>query len=424
MRYFSTYKLKDILRIFLFCTILALLLILSKENFDSVKSSIAIFLSSVVPSLFPFIFFTEFVLNLKIINTISSYFGKVISKIFCITKNATPAIIIGFLCGFPMGAKTVAILYENNKISKIEAEKLLQFVNNCNPAFLISTIGIGVFYNIKIGIILAISHYLSAIIFCFLYSNNLLNTIILKKQSNSKSLSKTLVNLDKKIAKHTQKIGVFENIRISIANTFKNLGIILGFIIIFNLLFNVIELLLQKLNIDKKIISILSGIFEITNGSNNIYNTNITITIKICIISFIVGFSGICILCQIYSTVYKHGFSFKKIILSKFIQGILSFVITYIILSFVNISDILSQGCTSNITIDVFSLQNSNIDYLEYINILKASYLNSIFFIIFILSTYLFIFNFIINKNKESKKIKKRYKKAKQKIVKQKNKIK
>ena len=164
MKLYKSYKLKNVLKFFIFLIFFLILLLFSKENFDSVKNSVYIFISSIIPSLFPFIFFTEFILNTDILKIIQYYTGRFFSKIFKISENSSPAIITGFLCGFPMGAKTVANLYKTNSISKNEANKLLSFINNCNPAFLLSTIGIGIFGNIKIGILLAISHYLSAIL--------------------------------------------------------------------------------------------------------------------------------------------------------------------------------------------------------------------------------------------------------------------
>ena len=70
MKIYKSYTLKNILNIFIFLISLFILLIFSKDNFSSVKSSISIFISSIIPSLFPFIFFTEFILNTDILNSI------------------------------------------------------------------------------------------------------------------------------------------------------------------------------------------------------------------------------------------------------------------------------------------------------------------------------------------------------------------
>ena len=46
--------------------------------------------------------------------------------------------LTGFLCGYPMGAKTTSDLLNVNKISRSEASYLLSFCNNTSPAFILS----------------------------------------------------------------------------------------------------------------------------------------------------------------------------------------------------------------------------------------------------------------------------------------------
>lgn len=50
----------------------------------------------------------------------------------------TFAVLTGFLCGYPMGAKTTSDLLNVNKISRSEASYLLSFCNNISPAFILS----------------------------------------------------------------------------------------------------------------------------------------------------------------------------------------------------------------------------------------------------------------------------------------------
>ena len=383
---FATIKLKNILKLIIFLFTLSILFIFSKTNFSSVKESVNICFVSVLPSLFPFILFTELILKNNLTDTIVIFFGNIFSKIFKIKKSATPAIIIGFLCGFPMGAKTVNKLYEENKISYNEAQFLLLFVNNCNPAFIISTIGIAFFLNIKIGILLYISHIISAIIIGTVSSRNIIHKKSLNlKKFNKKSLNnnninkQNIINIEKKAEK---KENIIETLRKSILSSFVTLGTIFGYIIVFNLIFDILKDVLLKININSNYIDILSGIFEVTRGSLNVCNSDFDIKTKICIVSFLLGFNGICIIFQIYSTVAKHNFDLFKIIKSKIIQGIISAFTTYILLGFIDISDI---------TQNVFFTIDKNITYSTFLENIKESYTNSLFLIIFLLTIYLII---------------------------------
>lgn len=385
MKIYKSYKIKSIFKLFIFVITLFLLLFLSKENFNTVKKSVNIFFSNVVPSLLPFILFTEIILKTDIIFLLTKIFGNLISKIFKVNKNSASSVIIGFLCGFPMGSKSVNTLYENKKINKSDANILLTFVNNCNPAFLISTIGIGIFNDIKIGFILLISHVLSSIIIGLIYSRKhlfSLDNIIHKNNENCKRIKNYNIN---NLNRGKNKININQNffivIRNSILNSFVTLGNILGFIIIFNLLSNIINIFLEKIGISNYITTFIYGLFEITNGCNEIYSLQMDYKIKICIISFILGFSGICILCQVFSTICEQNFKFLDLVKSKFLHGILSFILTYIILKFVNLE-----------VIHVFkNVEIANAELAYYINNMTIAYLIStfaIFLIIFIYYVY------------------------------------
>lgn len=420
MKMYKSYKLSKLLKLTIFFITLSLLLIFSKTNFSVVRESVNLFLSSIVPSLFPFIFFTEIILKTDVINLLTRLFGNVISKIFKVSKNSVSSIIIGFLCGFPMGAKTVSTLYKEDKISKKDADILLSFVNNCNPAFILSTIGIAVFNNLTIGIILLVSHLISSILIGIIYSKKYISTnnIIHKNMQNynntyNKSCNNSIKNINWNVTRNengnknkNKNININKNInknndnffyvvKTSILNSFVTLGNILGFIIIFNLLSNLTIVFLEKINLSNYFTAIVSAIFEITNGCNKISMINFDYKIKICIVSFVLGFSGLCILAQIYSTICEQGFKFTSLLKSKLVHGILSSIITYIILTFIDL----------NLeTVNVYSnVENANAEYTYYINNMKTSYLISTFAISLILLIYFICTKYIVIKKKGRK---------------------
>ena len=99
-------------------------------------------------------------------------------------------------------------------------------------------------------------------------------------------------------------------------------------------------MLFNHFNISSKLALIVSSILEMTTGSYNIYSSDFSYIMKICLISFSLGFSGLSIIFQIYATISKHDFSLKYLIKYKTLQGILSFIITYALINIKNISNI------------------------------------------------------------------------------------
>lgn len=386
MKLYKTYNIKNIIKFLLFVITLLILLVLSKQNFESVKDSVIIFTTNVLPSLFPFILFTEVILHTNIINILSRIFGKIISKMFKINSNSSSAVIIGFLCGFPMGSKTVNTLYTQNKISRRDAKILLSFVNNNNPAFILSTIGVAVFYNMQIGVILLISHIASSILIGMIYSR-IYHTDIIHEDVDF------LNSFNEKTNKRIENISSFEIIKRSIFNAFKTLANILGFLIIFNLLFNIIFTILSKTNIDSNILTLISSIFEVTKGCYNISNINTNLNIRILMVSFALGFSGLCIICQVYSTICESKFKLKDIIIPKIFHGIISTAITYILLRFITITDVKTVSVFSNI-------EETQIND-QYFSNIKFYYLISTLIIIFSLLIYRLIL--FLNKKRKNK---------------------
>lgn len=384
MKIYKVYNKQNILIITFFITTLFLLLFFSKQNFESVKNSTTLFINSVFPSLFPFFLFTELILNSNTIDVLVQYFGNIISKIFKINKNSSPAIIIGFLCGYPMGAKVVSELYEQNKISSNDAKRLLLFVNNCNPIFIISTIGISIFENLKIGIILFISHFLSSVIIGIISVkfNNILNT----KRSKNNNFDHILEK------KNDENLSFFDILKKSVIKSFFTLSNILGFIIIFNLLFDNLNTIITSIIPNDYISCFLSGLFEVTRGCKDIASIKLELNYKLCLISFILGFSGLCILCQIYSCIYKQKFRFKELLISKITQGTLSSFITYIFLRFINLN------AKSNI--QVFNNESATISYSDYLNNIKETYLISILILFIILFLFIILYNSFHNTKK------------------------
>lgn len=316
--YVTKYE-KIITNLFIYFVIFYLI-INSKVVFMSVCESTNIFIYKLIPALFIYILITELIINSGKDKNLSLGFGKILSKLFKIPTNTTPCVIIGFLLGYPNSAKYIQKLYDRGEIDSKTATKLVAFTSNANLAYIISTIGISMYNNIHIGIILAISHFLSAILIgMFLTPSNLnINSIIQQTNINSNSFK--------------QIYSPFELLYISIKGTLKTLAFIFSYTVIFSLIPIVI---INKLNLSNLLNNLLIGICELSNGISSISTLNIDVTLKLILTSFVLSFSSFMIIVQIFSFVYKVGVKFIDLVKYKLLQGVLSSIITYIILKFI-----------------------------------------------------------------------------------------
>ncbi len=91
-----------------------------------------------IPSLLPFMILSGIMVRMKLTDKAAMVIYPVVRPIFRVRKNVCYAMLMGFLCGFPMGARVVDDLYIRTMISKREAEYLLAFCNNIGPVYFCS----------------------------------------------------------------------------------------------------------------------------------------------------------------------------------------------------------------------------------------------------------------------------------------------
>ena len=303
----------SVLLIYIF--LILYLIIFSKQTYLLSKEVVEFWMSVLIPSLLPFLLISDLIITTNVSNYFNKIFGFIISKIFKVPKKSSICIILGFICGYPNGAKSVISLYEEKQISHNTAKKLLAFTNNCNPVFLISSVGIAIFSDIYAGIVLLLANYISALLIgLFFPCNNIIHEKSIKVNKNEKKF----------------------NIKQSILKSFNTLILILGFSIIFNIIASIISNITSNLikntatyNI---VNSIIYGMFEISHGILKVSKLEIPYIYKMCVTSFICSFSSFSIIFQLYTVISKN-FKLKHILIYKFIQGILSILITYILIS-------------------------------------------------------------------------------------------
>ena len=326
------------------------LIVFSKSNITAVKSSLNIWVNNVIPSLLPFFIATELLNYTNIPTVIGNMFNKIMKPIFNVPGIGAYALFMGIISGYPVGAKIVTNFRNNNQCTREEAERLITFTNNSGPLFILGTVGISLFYDMSIGLLLLVTHILACtsvgIIFRFwkrtkrrshpLFSPDL--SFRLKGEKRSTDTIESTVTF--------KSLG--EVLSKSILSAINSVTLIGGFIVLFGIILSI----LQKayiLNILKNlfvpcfnlfnisndfIVPILTGIIELTNGvvsTSAIASRNLTINIIIC--AFLLGFGGISIMLQVLSIISKSDISIKPYILGKLLHGTLAAFYTFVVIN-------------------------------------------------------------------------------------------
>ena len=316
------------------------MLLFSTSNLPAIKKGLSLWANSVVPSLFPFFVATELLMNTNFVNVLGRFLNKIMKPLFNIRGEGSFGFIMGLISGYPVGAKIACDFRENNICSKEECERLLSFTNNSGPLFIVGTVGISMFGNSTIGLLLLITHILACItvgvIFRFWNFNSSNLDYVGNQNSNCKKYKNvTFSNLGEVLGKSITNsistilmIGGFVVIFSSIISILKASGILNSLVLMLTPIFNF-------LHIDSSFISgILTGLLEITNGISSISSINIkAISVNIIITAFLLGFGGLSVLLQVLSITSKTDLSIKPYIYGKLLHGVLAAFYTFVAIS-------------------------------------------------------------------------------------------
>ena len=322
---------------FTFC-----LLIFSKSNLPAVKSGLLLWTNSVVPSLFPFFVATELLMHTNLVSFFGNCLNRYMKPIFNIRGEGSFAFIMGLISGYPVGAKIASNFRQNNICSKEECERLLSFTNNSGPLFIIGTVGILMFRNTTIGILLFITHLLACLSVGFIFR-------YWKKDKNT--FLKTTSNASFQPTKKTVSFSnLGEILAESITSSISTILLIGGFVVIFSSILSILKasgfldgvsLLLSPifefLQIDPTFIQgILTGILELTNGIQAISSIACKkISLNLIFTAFLLGFGGISVLLQVWSITSKTDLSIKPYLYGKLLHGLLAAIYTYLLMTFI-----------------------------------------------------------------------------------------
>ncbi len=135
-------------------------------------SGLALCLNAVVPSLLPFMVLSGCVIKSNFARPLGAALSKILTPLTGMSGAGCVCFITGLVGGYGTGAKAIGESYEENLITKKEAERLLMFCNNAGPLFVIGTVGVGFYGSKSIGVMLYLVQILTAIITARAFSGN------------------------------------------------------------------------------------------------------------------------------------------------------------------------------------------------------------------------------------------------------------
>lgn len=140
------------------------ILIAPQAASQGVRDGLALCGQVVIPSLFPFLVLSSFLVQSGLAQRAGRLLGPATQLLFHLPGAAGSAILMSLIGGYPVGARMTAQLLDATLITQKQAQRMLLFCVNSGPAFLISAVGSAMLRNRRAGLILCAALTASALL--------------------------------------------------------------------------------------------------------------------------------------------------------------------------------------------------------------------------------------------------------------------
>ena len=301
-----------------FLLLLFSLILAFGQNFSSVVlDGINLWVSCVLPSLFPYFFITAVLSKLKMTSKISSHLSPFTKRFFNTGGAVGYAFFISLISGYPTGAKMVSDLKEKGLLSEIESIRASAVCSTSSPMFLIGSVGNLMFGSAIFGILLFLVHILSALTIGFIFS--------FYKKGNDFSKPAPFIS-----AEQTDNI-LYESVFSAVTSVLVVGGLIVIFYLFSEVLLRIGMLtpLINGLNLivgnQTSAKGIILGALECTSGLKTLSIIGIsTLSLPLC--ALICGFGGFSVIMQSVAYLKKAKLKTAPFVFSKLLSAVVNFI--------------------------------------------------------------------------------------------------
>lgn len=289
---------------------------LSSEWAEQIRNGISLCITTVIPSVFPFMVISSMITELGAERELGSVFSLPSRILFGTSKAAACAVFLGTVCGYPTGAISAASMCDSGELSRSEAERLLTFINVPSAAFVIGAVGENMLGSKKLGGAIYLSVLLSAVL------SGVMGRLFFKQGTDSKQTIRSFI----------PDVPLSQAVTEAIWRSAKNMLNVSACVITFSAISGTLCSLPAIAHTPQWLKALFSGFFEVSSGARaaSLAEQSLSPFLAAAICSW----SGLSVHMQIISVCRGRGISFLPFFISKAAQAILSPFLLGIILRF------------------------------------------------------------------------------------------
>ncbi len=291
------------------------------EAIAGAKDGLSLCGNVIVPSLFPFFVLSSLIVDLGLAAYLGRLMEPVMRPLFRVSGPCAAAVAMGFIGGYPVGARTALQLYQRGMCTRTEAERLLSFCNNSGPAFILGVVGAGVFGSGRVGLLLYLTHAAASLLVGLLfrfYGGR-------EKGSGRGRARTTTIETVRASAAFTGAVGK------ALTSTLNICAFVVFFAVVLRLLaaYGVLSALAGLLGLfgvgEEWARRLVAGMLELSSGVSSLMGAGRS---GVSMAAFMLGWAGLSVHCQVLSFIGDSGLSVRTYIAGKLCHGIVAAALT------------------------------------------------------------------------------------------------
>lgn len=307
--------------IFLLC-ITALLF--SKECSKGAENGIGLCLSTLVPSLFPFMVLASYIIESGLAEKIGRHLSWLTKPLFGLDGCFASTILLSVTGGYPVGAKSVNSLYKKGVASESECKRASLFLVCSGPGFLVNFIGTQLYSSIEIGFIIFAAQCISVLVLGFALK------FVYRNESDENSNAEILLNTPQK----------GDALVKSVLDGARGMFAICAFVVLFSAFTEIFCSHITDENIQKPFLILTEVCGAVTAISKDL---------PIEVVAFSAGFGGICVHFQIFSALGDIKVNKLLFFVCRILQGLITALFTHLGIKLFSVTtDVFSTSTVEN----------------------------------------------------------------------------
>lgn len=306
-----------------------------EQAMEAMRDGLRLCGNVILPSLFPFFVLSSLVVELGMSRYLGKLLEPVMAPLFRVNGNCAAALALGFVGGYPVGARTAIQIYERGQCSRTEAERMLAFCNNSGPAFILGAVGAGVFGSGLAGLLLYLVHLAASLIVGVLF-----------RFYKSHEKPQTRKSQGPQFQAASFPSAFTSSITGALQSTINICAFILFFTVflrilahagILNFLSRFLSILLAPLGMDQTWTErLLTGLMEVSSGVSSL--TDGALSGRLSMAAFMLGWAGVSVHCQVLAFLGDSGLSIRTYITGKLLHGALSALLANLLFQIIPLS--------------------------------------------------------------------------------------